>query len=399
VARGEKETAVRPGGVRNKRQSHKTSKHTMVVESEATQRITRLTPLDAVLARIDVLVGPVAPRGVAIGAAVGRALAGDVIAAARPPAALALRDGWAVNSALTQDASPYAPVALLDAIRLEAGAALPDGADAVAEIDAVVMREGGLEAIAAITSGEGVLPAGADADGATVLVHEGHRLGAVAAAALAGAQVSRIRIREPRLLVVRTRGDPIIDAAAAMLVHAIAAAGGVALDGPVGDGLADALLREDADAVIAIGGTGGGRNDTSVSTLARLGRVEAHGIALSPGETGAFGMAGARPVLLLPGRIDGALAVWLLLGTRMLARLAANREEPPAVSAKLTRKVASNLGLAELIPVRLRDGEAEPLGSGYLPLRTIARADGWILVAADREGYPAGTPVMVRPWP
>jgi molybdopterin biosynthesis enzyme len=47
----------------------------------------------------------------------------------------------------------------------------------------------------------------------------------------------------------------------------------------------------------------------------------------------------------------------------------------------------------------LRDGQAEPLGSGYLPLQTIAQADGWILVAADREGYPAGASVMVRPWP
>jgi molybdopterin biosynthesis enzyme len=69
------------------------------------------------------------------------------------------------------------------------------------------------------------------------------------------------------------------------------------------------------------------------------------------------------------------------------------------VSARLSRKVASNLGLAELVPVRVRNGEAEPLGSGYLPLQTIAQADGWILVAADREGHPAGTPVMVRPWP
>ena len=69
------------------------------------------------------------------------------------------------------------------------------------------------------------------------------------------------------------------------------------------------------------------------------------------------------------------------------------------MTARLTRKVASNLGLAELIPVRLRDGEAEPLGSGYLPLQTIAQADGWILVPADREGHPAGTSVMVRPWP
>ncbi len=56
--------------------------------------------------------------------------------------------------------------------------------------------------------------------------------------------------------------------------------------------LHEALARDEADAVIAIGGTGGGRDDESVRTLARLGRVEAHGIAVSPGETAAFGFAG-----------------------------------------------------------------------------------------------------------
>lgn len=370
-----------------------------VEATQPAQRIARLTPLDAVLARVDALVGPVAPREVAIAAAVGRVLAGEITVAARPGGPLALRDGWAVDSALAHDASPYAPAPLSSAIRIDAGEALPAGADAVAEVDAVVVRDGRAEAIAPITSGEGVLPAGADADGAAALLYEGQRLGAVAAAALAGAQVSRIVIREPRLLVVRARppGDPIIDAAAALLAHAIKAAGGVALADR--EGLEDALQRQDADAVVAIGGTGSGRNDTSVSTLARLGRVEAHGIALSPGETAAFGMVATRPVLLLPGRIDGALAVWLLLGQRILARLAASREQPDGVTARLTRKVASNLGLAELIPVRLREREAEPLGSGYLPLQTIAQADGWILVPADREGYPAGTAVMVRPWP
>ncbi len=210
-------------------------------------------------------------------------------------------------------------------------------------------------------------------------------------------------VREPRVLVIRGKpvGDPIIDAAAALVAHGIAAAGGVALGDPSGDGprLDAALQSPHADAVIAIGGTGSGRGDTSVATLARLGRIEAHGIAISPGETTAFGFAQARPVLLLPGRLDGALAAWLLLGERMLARLAGSREEARAVTARLTRKVASNLGLAELIPVRLRDGEAEPLGSGYLPLRTIAQADGWILVPPDREGHPEGASVMVRLWP
>jgi molybdopterin molybdotransferase len=367
------------------------------------QRIARLTPLDTVLARIDALVRPVAAREVALATAVGRVLAGDVVVAARPRVALALRDGWAVNAALTQDASPYAPAPLPSAVLIEAGVPLPTGADAIAEIDAVMLREGRAEAVAAITGGEGVLPAGADADGATALGRDGQRLHAVAAAALAAAGISRINVREPRVRVIRVKpaGDPIIDAAAALVARGIAAAGGVALSDASGDGLRleDALRRQDADAVFAIGGTGSGRNDTSVATLARLGRVEAHGVALSPGETAAFGFFETRPVVLLPGRLDGALAAWLLLGGRMLARLTGSREEPRFVTARLTRKVASNLGLAELIPVRLRAREAEPLGSGYLPLHTIARADGWILVAPDREGHPEGASVMVGFWP
>jgi molybdopterin biosynthesis enzyme len=280
-----------------------------------------------------------------------------------------MRDGWAVNSSLTQDASPYAPAPIPRAVRIDVGEPLPAEADAVAEIDAIVVHDGAAQAIAAITSGDGVLPAGADADGRTALVRAGSRLGAVAAAALAGAQVSRIRIREPRLRVVRSRADPIIDAAATLVARAIEAAGGIALP-ESGEGVEDALRPEDADAVIAIGGTGRGRNDGSVSTLARLGRVEVHGIALSPGTTAGFGLIGAASI-----------------------------EEPPAMCAKLTRKITSNLGLAELIPVRLRDGEAEPLGSGYLPLQTLAQSNGWILVPPEREGHAAGAAVMVRPWP
>ena len=83
----------------------------------------------------------------------------------------------------------------------------------------------------------------------------------------------------------------------------------------------------------------------------------------------------------------------------MLVRLAGGIADPPASGAKLSRKVASPLGLADVVPVRLRDGVAEPLASGYWPLATIAQADGWILVPPDSEGYPAGSEVVVRPLP
>src|SRR5580704_790199 len=196
----------------------------MAADIEPRQRIARLTPLDAVLDRIDALVVPAAPREVAVAAAVGRVVAGDVMAAARPPAALALRDGWAVSAVLTQDASPYAPATLPAALLIDAGTPLPPGADAVAEIDAMVVRDGGAQAVAAVTAGDGVLRAGADADGARAFARDGRRLRAGAAAALAGAAISRIHIREPRVLVIRARpmGDPIIDAAADLVAHGIA---------------------------------------------------------------------------------------------------------------------------------------------------------------------------------
>jgi molybdopterin biosynthesis enzyme len=135
----------------------------------------------------------------------------------------------------------------------------------------------------------------------------------------------------------------------------------------------------------------------SVATLARAGRLEFHGVGLSPGETTAFGFVGARPVLLIPGRIDAALAAWLVIGRPWLARLSGRSEAETPVMAELSRKVVSALGIAEVVPVRVQDGAATPLASGYLSLAALSGADGWILVPAESEGYPAGTPVAVRP--
>ena len=144
---------------------------------------------------------------------------------------------------------------------------------------------------------------------------------------------------------------------------------------------------------------GSGRNDHSVKTLHRVGHVAFHGIGIAPGETAALGFTGPRPVLLLPGRIDAALAAWLTVGRRMLARLAFRLIEDQPFSAELARKIASPLGLAEVIPVRRRLGKVEPVAQGYLSMQALAHAEGWILVPADSEGYAPGARVVVRPWP
>jgi molybdopterin biosynthesis enzyme len=160
-----------------------------------------------------------------------------------------------------------------------------------------------------------------------------------------------------------------------------------------------ALCDEETAALIAVGGTGSGQRDAAVTTLARFGRVEAHGIALSPGETVAFGFVGERPVLLVPGRLDAALAAWLSVGRYLVAKLAGGSIKDRPTPMALKRKVTSTIGLTELIPVSCAGGVAEPLGRGYLSLTMLARSDGWIVVPADSEGFASGTEVAVRPWP
>ena len=158
-------------------------------------------------------------------------------------------------------------------------------------------------------------------------------------------------MREPRIHILPVRGNAIINAAARLVASDIERHGGAArLE--TGRDLGLALAAESADGIVVIGGTGSGRNDTSVQTLAREGELGVHGIALTPGETAALGFIGSRPVLLLPGRLDAALAVWLVVGRRLLARLAGGDDRELAASATLTRKVASPVGLAEFVPVR-----------------------------------------------
>jgi len=376
----------------------------MVAHSEMLQRIARLTPLGDVLPLIEALARPVATQQIGLPSAFGLALAKDVTAAAaRPAAALAIRDGWAVASGDSLDASATAPVPLAQTPPwLETGEPLPPGADAVVPFDVVAWHGPTAEAVAPVVPGEGVLAAGADAGPGTVLRAAGRRLRRSDLAVLAAVGIDRVTVRVPRIGVVRSGpASAIVDAATHFIAGAVTAAGGSVHQHveTAADQLERAFCDRSADAVIVVGGTGTGRRDASVRALARSGRLAVHGIAISPGETAALGDADSRPVLLVPGRIDCALAVWLLLGRPLLARLAGAVDGHDGRDGTLSRKVSSGLGLAEVIPVRRSGDMVEPLASGYLSLAALGAADGWILVPPDSEGYPAGARVTVRPLP
>ena len=367
--------------------------------TERAQRITRLAPFREIFTQLDALAKPVAAREIDLASAIGRVLAADVRSpAASPPKSIALRDGWAVRAELVADAGPYAPVPLLAPAWVETGTFMPADTDAVLLPDAVTMNAGRAEAVAAAVAGEGVQPAAADAAADFVLRRAGERLRRTDLAILRAAGLSRVHVRVPHVRVALANAIAETKDTVSPLVGGIVeAAGGTAVFDramPLERALTDGM-----DVVIGIGGTGTGRSDTSVQTLARLGRVAVHGMAISPGDTAALGDVDGRAVLLLPGRLDAALAALLLIGGPLLARLAGASEDEPRSLVTLKRKIASSIGLAEVVPVRRVDGGVEPLASSPIPWHALTRADGWILVPAESEGFPAGSAVEMRVLP
>jgi molybdopterin molybdotransferase len=203
----------------------------------------------------------------------------------------------------------------------------------------------------------------------------------------------RVRVREPRVRVVATPG---CDAVALAISRAVSAHGAVVI---FVRALERALADEQTDVVITIGGTGAGTRDASVAMLGRMGEVAIHGFGLVPGETAALGIAKGHPVLMLPARLDAALAAFLVVGEALLRRLTGATTSEPTMPVKLARKIVSTVGMTEVVPVRRVADGVEPLASGYWPLTAITRADGWVLVPAQSEGFPAGAQLEMRAFP
>jgi molybdopterin molybdotransferase len=362
-----------------------------------------LLPLAVALEQLRSITPPVAPRWYSVPAALGAVSARDVLVPADLPAApMAVRDGWAIAFADAAGASPNAPVPLAEPPPwVEAGEAMPDGADAVLAPDAI--EPGGREASAEVAPGDGVALAGSELRGGEVIVGAGAVVSSRHLLAPAAAGIDGVEVRRPRVALLpagagRGRLD-LLPTIAAL----VSEAGGevVPFEMPVHDpsALAPAITRAagEADAVLVLGGTGFGRTDHAATALAEAGTLLAHGIAIRPGETAGFGSVEDRPVLMLPGRPDAALAAFVLLARPMLGGLSGRPVHGAGEALPLTRKVSSPLGLGEVIFAHRDPSGIVPLGGSGIPLRRLLQADRFILVPPGQEGYPAGVSVETMP--
>jgi molybdopterin molybdotransferase len=159
-----------------------------------------------------------------------------------------------------------------------------------------------------------------------------------------------------------------------------------------------ALSAATEDLILISGGSSVGVEDHAPRVLAELGEVAIHGVALRPASPTGLGFLGNRPVFLMPGNPVSCLCAYDLFAGRAARRLGGRHGDIPypTRTLPLARKIASVVGRVDYVRVRIHEGQIEPLAiSGASILSSTTRADGFVLVPGDLEGYAEGEPVMV----
>jgi molybdopterin molybdotransferase len=354
---------------------------------------TSLTPLDVALGSLLRGIEPVTSRELPLAEALRCVAAEMPPLHAYPPHDVAAVDGFAFRARDLVGASSYTPLPLASSPAwVEAGDKIPENCDCVLDADCADPTGPLFQVLAEAIPGQGVRRAGGDIAEGTLLAEAGRRVQPRDLLIARAAGVEEINVRRPRLRIVNIPGGAIT---ANLIAETARAAGAEVLfaEAMSRDATAVAdVLDADCDLLVTIGGSGVGRTDSTIAALAKRGEVIAHGIALQPGRTSAIGKIGTVPLVALPGAPDQALAAWWTVVLPVLDRLSGLQQRRP-VSLPLARKIASQVGVAEIALFERNDASFVPLAIGDLPLQIIARADAWLVVPAGSEGFAAGTRV------
>jgi molybdopterin molybdotransferase len=393
--------------------------------------------VDAALAWLDAQLQPLGSELVPLQHAAGRVLAASVVSGVDVPGFdRATMDGYAVVAESTEGASAYTRLPLTvigdsmpgcpfdalvsagEAVRVMTGAPMPRGADAVLPAELVDAEPDNstshcISAVASVSPGKNVGKRGEDIVRGTTLLEAGRVLRPQDLGVLSSVgQGEACVVRRPRVRLAVTgnellpSGSPphgfhIADANGPMLSALIERDGGVVdFPGLVRDDRNAILeaLRADADIVIVSGGSSVGIEDLAPTLVAQHGELAVHGIAMRPSSPTGLGRIGHRLVFLLPGNPVSSLCAYDFFAGRAIRALGGRTKAWPyrAIRGILNRKISSPIGRLDYARVRIVDGLVEPLSVGGASLlSSTTRADGFVIVGDDSEGFAVGADVKV----
>jgi putative molybdopterin biosynthesis protein len=359
--------------------------------------------------------------------ALGRLLVGPVKAQRSVPGYNAAAvDGMAVRASKTFTAFPETPVWLslgTDAIQVNTGDPLPDGADAVVMIEKVEISADGCEIRESVYPWQNVRKTGEDIVKGEILLPAYHRIRAYDQGALLAAGILDVQVfRKPRVLIIPT-GDEIVapedvqdpiqpgvilEVNGQMLASMVVECGAEAtLARTVPDqleqikGAISSGLSAGYDVILTIAGSSAGSEDFSPAAMAQLGELMVHGVTVMPGKPTLLACVQDHPVVGIPGYPVSAVVSFREFVRPLLFHIQGLQPpDPEKVDAFMGRKFPSKPGLEEHVRVILGRVDnrviALPLAGGAGVLTSLVRADGILRIPPEISGYSEGEKAAVE---
>ena len=395
-------------------------------------------------ARVLGAVHPLPAERVPLAGALGRALAGPVIAPhALPAFANASMDGYAVAAVSTARAplalpvreviaAGHVPVHVLrtgEAARIMTGAMLPEGADAVLPFEEVERSgEGDGERVHVRTpavAGANVRPAGGDVTAGAVVLEPGRTLSPADLGLAAALGITELSVgTRPRAVVLST-GDELLEPGEPMRPGAIRDSNRIQLAALLEEAGCDVVRTERvrdhvdavrasigaalqaADVVFTIGGVSAGDFDPVKQAIDAMDGMALWRVAMKPGRPQAFGTSAGRLFFGLPGNPASVACVFEALARPALRALAGHLGvERPRLQVRAAAPIPSRVGRTDFVRAQLawRDGawwatEAGPQVSGHL--RPQSQAHALVIVPEEAASLDRGAPaeaILLR-WP
>lgn len=365
---------------------------------------------------------------------VGRVCARDVIAAINYPSAdCSLKDGYAVVSRDLAAADPKSPVILRvigslgagdpcnievnpgTTVRVLSGAAIPEGADAVLAEEFAQKESEKIKAWACAEPGRNILAEGSEIAEGEILVKTGEVFTpAKVSLAVAGGIESVAVFRRPIVGLLATGSEVLLPGSPPETGKLFAS--NLALQEAwlrsrlittfvrqAGDSFqtltsAVTSMLSECDVLITSGGAWKGDRDLIVKVLDSLGwDLKFHRVRMGPGKAVALGLLEEKLVFCLPGGPPSNEAAFLLIAFPAVLRLAGRSGSPfPRLIGVLEKDVGGQKDWTQIVHCMAdANGSAIrliPINSRQR-LRSIATADGLVLVPEGVELIPAGTSV------
>jgi molybdopterin molybdotransferase len=119
-------------------------------------------------------------------------------------------------------------------------------------------------------------------------------------------------------------------------------------------------------------------------------------VGISPGKPTALGIIKGKPVVCMPGYPVAGMVALYWFARPALRKLGNLPDEERVVHAVLDEKIPSRIGYKTIARVKLNNGRAVPLAvSGAGILSSVSKADGFVIIPENVEGYCKGEEVEV----